>query len=505
MKRRDFLKMAAATACPVFLNDVLRGQTGAKLEDDAGTARRLWRYPNIVFIMADDMGYGDANCLNPDSKIPTPNIDRLAAEGMCFTDAHTPSAVCTPTRYGVLTGRYCWRSRLKKGVLDGYSRRLIEPDRMTVASMLKKQGYRTGCVGKWHLGLTDRQPVDYQRPLTGGPNEAGFDYWFGIPASLDMAPYCFIENGQPTRPVTSSVQGEPMLRFYRAGAASADFDVGEVMPRITEKACRFIDEHMADHADQPFFLYFPLTAPHTPWVPLEANRRRSRAGVYGDFVTLVDFTVGQVMNTIEKHGLRDDTLLIFTSDNGAHVVSIGHHDNGVSDVSQDNFGHRANYICRGQKSDVWDGGHRVPFIARWPGTIQAGSRSDAAICLVDLMATCAAITGCTLGADAAEDSYSFLPVLEGKVPSTPVREATVYHSIDGQFGIRKGKWKFIDCEGSGGWSKGGDGLPGQLYDMLSDPAEQRNLYASAEHQAVVTELKALLEKYRAQGYSRPLS
>ena len=461
--------------------------------------------PNIVFIMADDMGYGDVKYLNVESKIPTPNLDKVASEGMSFTDAHTPSSVCTPTRYSVLTGRYCWRSRLKKGVLGGYSSRLIEPGRMTVASMLKDKGYHTACIGKWHLGLTDTQPVDYSKPLRPGPNEAGFDYWFGISSSLDMAPYCFIENGMPLEPLTATVEGEPMPRFYRGGAASPGFKVDDVMPMITKKACGFIDSHVKDRSDSPFFLYFPLTAPHTPWVPLATNNKRSKAGVYGDFVTLVDWSVGEVIKTVEKNGLKDNTLIIFTSDNGSHISSIGKHNNGISDGTLYNFGHDANYIYRGQKSDAWDGGHRVPFIVRWPGVVEPGSKSDETICLVDLTATCAAITGCKLADDAAEDSYNILPVLMGQTLSGPLREATVHHSINGEFAIRQGRWKFLDCEGSGGWTGGSDGLPGQLYDMETDPEEETNLYSSPEHQAVIAKLKALLEKYKSQGYSRPLS
>ncbi len=506
MKRREFLQQIAFTAGSAFMAGALYSQTGTgvELKNNAIDLRPGKNRPNIVFILADDMGYGDIKYLNPESKIPTPNMDRLAAEGIYFTDAHTPSAVCTPTRYGVLTGRYCWRSRLKKGVLNGYSKRLIEPGRLTVASMLKESGYRTGCVGKWHLGLTDTQPADFNLPLTPGPNEVGFDYWFGIPASLDMPPYCFIENGAPTEPVTATVAGEPYPRFYRSGAASPGFDVDDVMPKITQKACHFIEDHQARHAGQPFFLYFPLTAPHTPWLPLEQNYQRSKAGVYGDFVTLVDWTVGQVMKTIEKNGIKDNTLIIVTSDNGSHIAHIGEHNNGVSDPDKYNFGHDANYIYRGQKSDVWDGGHHTPFIARWPDRIKSGTKSDETICLVDLTATCAALVGYQLPDNAAEDSYNILPALLGESLTNPIREATVHHSIEGKFAIRKGKWKFLDCAGSGGWSTGGDKLPGQLYDMEADPRETTNLFQSPEHQAIVTELKTLLEKYKSQGYSRPM-
>ena len=495
MNRRVFLrKCISATGAALTAIPVLKA-----VETRAGQQR-----PNVVFIMADDMGYGDLTCLNPDSRIPTPHMDRLAREGMIFTDAHSGSAVCTPTRYGVLTGRYCWRTRLTSGVLDGYSRALIEPGRMTVASLLKAQGYRTGCVGKWHLGLTNRQPADYSQPLRPGPNEVGFDYWFGIPASLDMTPYVYLENGLPTRPPTETVAASGYPAFWRGGPIADDFKHELVMPRITEKSVEFIDRCGRHHSDNPFFLYFPLTAPHTPWVPLERNGRQSKAGIYGDFVTLVDWTVGQVLQMLDDHGMAENTLVILTSDNGSHEAQIGKHNNGVS-VGSPNFGHEANHIYRGQKADIWDGGHRVPFLARWPAAVAAGSRCDEPICLTDLIATCAEIVGRDLPLDAGEDSVSFLAHLEGRRPLGSVREAIVHHSINGVFAIRKGKWKFIDGVGSGGWSGKGDGLPGQLYDMEVDPQERNNLYHDPGHQAVASELKRLLELYKKQGHSRPVT
>jgi len=495
MNRRMFLKNCfAATGAALTAGTALKAA-----ETHPGRQR-----PNVVFIMADDMGYGDPACLNPDSKIPTPHMDRLAQEGMIFTDAHSGSAVCTPTRYGVLTGRYCWRSRLKKGVLNGYSRALIEPGRTTVASLLKTNGYRTGCVGKWHLGLTDTQPADYSKPLRPGPNEVGFDYWFGIPASLDMTPYVYLENGLPTRPPTETVAGSPYPAFWRGGPIADDFKHEDVMPRITEQAVGFIDHCCQDHSDKPFFLYFPLTAPHTPWVPLERNHQQSQAGVYGDFVTLVDWTVGQILETLDAHGIADNTLVILTSDNGSHEAQIGKHNNGVS-VGSPNFGHEANYIYRGQKADVWDGGHRVPFLARWPEMVTPGGRCDMPICLTDLVATCAEIVDQTLPPETGEDSVSFLPYLKGGRPARPTREAIVHHSISGVFALRKGKWKFIDGVGSGGWSGKGDGLPGQLYDMQADPQERNNLYSDPGHQTIVYNLRALLTRYKEQGHSRPVT
>ncbi len=485
------------------------------------------RAPNIVFLMADDMGYGDLGCYNPDSKIPTPNMDRLAAEGMRFTDAHSGSAVCTPTRYGVLTGRYCWRSRLKKGVLSGYLKALIERGRMTVASLLQESGYKTGCVGKWHLGLdwvTKSEPegfgdemrdtsaafqgvsefskpegleLDFTQPVTLGPRDYGFDYSYIIPASLDMAPYVYVENN---RSVTDADQHEPGNNdgpvFWRPGEAMEGFDFYDVLPGLTRKAISFVEDHAADGPGQPFFLYFPLPAPHWPWVATEEFVGKSGAGKYGDFVVEVDAMVGRLMDALERLGMTENTLFILTSDNGAewdpsHIAEHGHYANHPD--------------LRGKKRDAWEGGHREPFVARWPAKIAAGSVSDQTVCLTDLMATAAEIVGEELPADAGEDSYSLLPILLDQADG-PVREATVHHSVDGTFAIRQGKWKMIDGQGPGSnqWEGAQEGdPPGQLYDLTLDIGEQRNLYA--EETEVVGRLKALLEKYKEKGFSRPMS
>ncbi len=503
MNRRDFLKSCALAAGGAVMSSSIVKAAGLALSNKTLKMRVGPALPNIVFIMADDMGYGDLSCLNPGSKIPTPNMDRVAAGGMTFTDAHSSASICTPSRYGVLTGRYCWRSsHANGGALNGTDKLFMDTNRMTVASLLKKHGYETACVGKWHLGLTNTAPVDFDNPpITPGPNEFGFDYWFGIPASLDFEPYLYIENGFPTAPLTGTTPGSGGAAFYRAGRIAPDFKHEEVLPKITEKSIEFIERHQKEQPDKPFFLYFPMTAPHTPWMPLDSNYQRSRAGVYGDFVTLVDWSVGQIMKTLERYNLAENTLVIVTSDNGAYEATIGNYNNGVS-TGTPNFGHEANYIYRGQKSDVWDGGHRIPFLARWPRVVSAGSTSDKTICLLDLMATCAAIVGEELPNNAGEDSFSYLPYLQGKTHTGPVREAVVHHSVNAMFAIRKGKWKFIDGTGSGGWSTGGDSLPGQIYDMSTDPEEQNNLYNS--RQDIVTELKTLLELYKSQGYSRPM-
>lgn len=448
------------------------------------------------------MGWGDLGCYNGESKIPTPNMDRLASEGVRFTDAHSPSAVCTPTRYGVLTGRYSWRTRLKSGVLWGYSPALIQTERLTVASLLKQHGYATACVGKWHLGLGSAGKTDYAQPLTPGPNDYGFDYFFGIPASLDMDPYVYVENDRVVEAPTETVDKSGMRRrggggFWRAGPIAPGFKHIDVLPKITEEAVGFIDRHANDSPDQPFFLYFPLSAPHTPWLPTEEFAGKSKAGPYGDFTAQVDWTVGQVMDALKRHKLADNTLLVVTSDNGAHWLP--------GDIEQ--YEHRANGPWRGQKADIHEGGHRVPFVARWPGKITAGSTCDETICHVDLLATCATIVGAELPRGAGEDSVSILPALLDEEYRLPLREATVHHSASGMFAIRQGDWKLIEGRGSGGFTppriiKPKQGEPrGQLYNLAKDPAERENLWQ--QRTEVVERLSALLERYRREGRSRP--
>ena len=463
------------------------------------------RKPNIIFIMADDMGYGDLSCYGA-SKISTPNIDALAADGIRFTDAHTPSAVCTPTRYGVLTGRYCWRTRLKSGVLNGYSPLLIDSERMTVASLLKRHGYATACIGKWHLGLGDNKRTDYDKPLTPGPNALGFDYFLGIPASLDMTPYCYIENDRPVVRPTETIEAGKANEdgWWRAGAIAPGFKHVEVLPKLTEKAVEYIDAHAKKTPDKPFFLYFPLTAPHCPIAPADFVKGKSQAGGYGDFVVQVDWTVGRVVEALDKNNLAENTLLIVTSDNGSPArTKVKREPYSMMKV----YGHYPNGRLRGIKADIWDGGHRVPFIARWPGNIPKGATSDELICLTDLIATCAAIVGNELPENAGEDSYNILPALLGKKLAEPIREAVVHHSMNGTFSIRQGEWKLILGLGSGGFTKPSTikpkpgGPEGQLYNLADDPAEANNLWA--DRQDVVNRLTKLLEKYKTEGRSRP--
>jgi len=500
MNRRSFLKAAGVSMASALIPGCADGlQAGKNISRS--------KKSNIVFIMADDMGYGDLGCYNSNSKIPTPNMDRMAAEGMRFTDAHAPSAVCTPTRYGVLTGRYCWRSRLKRGVLNGYSPSLINPRRMTVASMLKQYGYATACIGKWHLGLGSDKKTNYDKPLFPGPNALGFDYFFGIPASLDMTPYCYVENDRPVEKPTLTIEAGKASEdgWWRAGAIAPGFKHVEVLPKLTEKAVKYIDDHTKTSPGKPFFMYFPLPAPHCPIAPADFVKGKSEAGGYGDFVVQVDWTIGQVVKALERNGLTDNTLIIITSDNGSPGrTKIKRDPYSIMEI----YGHYPNGDLRGIKADIWDGGHREPFIARWPGRIPAGTTNDELICLTDLMATCAAIVGAKLPKSAGEDSFNILPALLGKKLDKPIREDIVHHSLSGMFSIRQGKWKLILGLGSGGFTKPQKIEPkagepqGQLFNLEDDMAESNNLWS--KHPQIVERLTKLLEKYKEQGYTRPL-
>jgi len=454
--------------------------------------------PNIVYILADDLGYGDVQCLNPkQGKIATPQMDRLAKEGMVFTDAHTSSSVCTPTRYGVLTGRYNWRSRLQSGVLFGFDQPLISPDRLTVPGLLKQQDYTTAIIGKWHLGLGLRTPegkatrgksaaingVDWNARISGGPVDLGFDHWYGIAASLDMPPYIYIENDRFIGECTTT------KAFHRKGPAHADFEAVVVLSEIGRKSAEYIQQQKSD---QPFFLYVPLTSPHAPIIPSDEWKGKSDLGIYGDFVMHTDAVVGQIVDAVDAAGLAENTVIMVTSDNGCSKVA---------DIpALQKQGHFPNAHFRGSKSDVWDGGHRVPFIVRWPAAVKAGSSSDTLICLTDLMATCAEVAGAKLPATAGEDSVSFLPALKGEAMRS-TRKGVIHHSISGKFAYREGKWKLLLTKGSGGWTKNTtpDEFPAQLYDMEADPGEKTNLYGA--HPEVVERLLAQLKSDVKRGRS----
>lgn len=455
--------------------------------------------PNIVFVICDDLGSGDLGCYNSRSAIPTPHANYLASQCMRWTDMHSSDAVCTPSRYSVLTGRYCWRTILKRDTTWGYSPALIEPGRMTVASMLRSDGYYTAGVGKWHLGLGSEPKTDYSKPFHPCPVDHGFDYYFGIPASADMPPYLYFENDHALEQPTSSTPGSKERRgvFWREGPMAPHFDWAQLLPNMTNKAVDIIKERAAKPS-QPFFLYFALPSPHTPWMPLPEYKGKSKAGDYGDYVVEVDDMLGKVMAAVREGGMEDNTLFIFTSDHGA--------DWEIPDMAQ--YEHRANAYWRGQKADIWDGGHRIPFIARWPGHIPAGSVANQLGCTADFMATTAAIIGATLPSDAAEDSLNQLPVLLGQ-SKTLVRHSLVAHSWDGMFGMQDGDWKLVLGLGSGGWYSKPEhldpmpgGPKGQLYNLATDPYELDNVYQ--ENPEVVARLTKLLETVQHQGYSRPM-
>lgn len=418
--------------------------------------------PNIIYILADDMGYGDISALNNNSKIHTPNIDALVQSGISYDDYHTSSAVCTPTRYSIMTGRYDFRSRLKKGVLVGHSPSLIEKDTKTVADYLHQKGYNTGFVGKWHLGLDwkkidSTQPlftgdewnidnttnVDYQSYVKGGPNDKGFQYAYYIPASLDIAPYVYLRNGVATAKVSKVVerwQGAERGQWVRKGDVADDFDHFTTLEHLTDKAKDYIDS-VRSHA-APFFLFFSLTAPHTPWTPAREYTGKSGAGAYGDFVMAVDNAVGEIVSKLTQTGLLQNTLIVFTSDNGAHWIP--------EDIAK--FHHHSNLVYRGMKSDLWEGGHRVPFIISWPNGIKTSRRNADLLCSTDFYATVVQLTGGVLEEDQAEDSFSFYPTFSGK-KNRQKRWSTLHHAIDGDFALRQGDYVYMDVNGSGGWSK----------------------------------------------------
>ncbi len=478
------------------------------------------RTPNIVIILADDLGYGDPGCYNGQSKIPTPHIDRLASEGLRFTDAHTPSSVCTPTRYGLLTGRYCWRTKLKRSVLWPWDPPLIAADRLTLPTMLKQHGYHTACVGKWHLGwdwplkngryISDEftghtiprdnrqsfaRRIDFQKPTRGGPTERGFDLYFGDDVP-NFPPYCFIADN---RTVGIPSVEKPKGMFGHPGPALPGWDLSLVMPTLTQRAVQYIEQR-GKKPGEPFFLYMPLTAPHTPIAPSPHFIGKSKAGWYGDFVHEVDWTVGQVLSSLKRTGLADNTLVIFTSDNGSPQRN-GVNMNGPTG-SVKKYGHDPSRPWRGMKSDIWEAGHRVPFIARWPKHVPAGETSNEPIVLTDLMRTIGRLVGHKLPNTAAEDSFDVLPALLGKESATPIRDHLIHHSGGGLFAIRQGNWKLILGKGSGGFTRykpPKDAPDGQLYNLADDPGEKQNLYL--KQPKIVKRLSALLERYKKQGHT----
>jgi arylsulfatase A-like enzyme len=468
--------------------------------------------PNIVYILADDLGYGDPGCYNPESKIPTPNMDRLAREGMRFTDAHSPSSVCTPTRYAILTGRYAWRTRLQRNVIGPFSGPLIAEKQLTVPGLLRGQGYATACIGKWHLGWGWPRPGDdgkrdFSRPIPDGPTARGFDLYFGTDVP-NYPPYCFLEND---RTVGIPSESAPVGRdaFNIAGPMVPGWKLVEVLPGLEKRAVEYIEQ--AAKGGKPFFLYLPLTSPHYPVVPAAAFKGTSKAGAYGDFVAQTDHVVGRVLDALKRSGVVENTLVILTSDNGPEVT--GEVNPGAYDRLEE-FGHASMGKLRGAKRDAWEGGHRVPFIARWPGKIQPGSTCDEPICHVDLMATLAALLDTRLPDDGGVDSINILPALLGEKRKAPLREAMVHHSGQGKFAIRRGDWVLILAptgddnrkHGEPMWFQKARGYEphieaGELYNLVTDPTQKHNLYATEP--AKVIELTTLMERYVSDGRSTP--
>jgi len=471
--------------------------------------------PNIIYILADDMGPGDVMAYNKDAKFPTPHIDQIANEGVKFTDAHTSSSVCTPTRYGIITGRYSWRTKLKNGVTHGLTNHLIDTERTTVASYLKTKGYATAVIGKWHLGMdwtyTDAGKVDkigtnlnLNIPIKNGPITLGFDYYYGISASLNMDPHAYIENTKMLGDKLTLVNDEKEVKKIlgsggKAGWLDLDFKRDEVMQSFTNKAIDWMKQVKEKSPDQPFFLYFPLNAPHSPIVPSDKFKGKSNLSSHGDFCMDVDDTVGQIVAAVEEMGLTENTLIVFTADNGVSPQA------DLKSMEED--GHFSSYIYRGLKGTLYEGGHRVPFVVKWPKKINKAFETDYLSCTTDLMATVVDLLDDKLPDNVGEDSMSFLPVLLGEKKKDSYRGAIVHHSDKGVFSIRNDQWKLIFDKGAG--SRRSDPKdkpvinPGdiQLFDMKNDKRELVNV--ASNHPEVVKQLTIKMKSILKNGRSTP--
>ncbi len=449
--------------------------------------------PNVVIILVDDMGYGDPGCFNAESRIPTPHINRLADEGMCFRDAHAPGPLCHVSRYGLMTGEFPFRTNVGR-----WSRQpVIEPGQVTVPSLLRDYGYQTAMVGKWHLGFREE---GYDKALAGGPADRGFHSFFGIRASTDIPPYFYIRGNRAVTPPTDTIaannsEGWTRIQgaFWREGGIAPDLQLKDVLPRFTEEAVEVIHSHHSEQGDQPMMLYLAYPAPHTPWLPSPAFEGKSGAGMFGDFLMMVDDEIGKVLKALEETGMSDDSLVIFTSDNGPVWY----------DEDVERLGHDSSGGLRGMKADAWEAGHRMPFIVRWPGVVKPGSESHRTICFTDVLATCAEMVEAELPEGAGSDSVSFLPTLKGDRQAP--REPIVMQSA--HFMIRDGDWKFIDGLGSGGFSQPKKERPvrggptGQLYNLSRDRAETKNLFL--ENPEIVSRLKEKMKDIIGTGKKRP--
>lgn len=487
--------------------------------------------PNILVILADDLGYGDVQIYNPErGKISTPHIDRLAAQGMRFTDGHSSSGVCTPSRYTLLTGRYHWRSRLQSGIVGEFGEPLIAPDRMTIGTLAQQQGYRTACIGKWHLGwdwpvteaqrplLSEPQPPAgasyaekkvaaasavaterhvaawrdiFSRPIAGGPITRGFDYYFGTDVP-NWPPFCFIENDRTLGIPSEFLPGHLLVKNQASdqGPALEGWKLEPILPALGDRTVMFIRESVQQR--KPFLVYMSLTTPHTPLAVNAEWRGKSGLGDYADLVMETDAVVGRVLDALEKSGAADNTLVIFTADNGcAPYIDV---------KGLEAMGHFPSGPLRGYKADAWEGGHRVPFIVRWPGVVKPDSFSRQLVHQADFLRTFADVVGATLPDNAGEDSVSLMPLLRGG--TKPVRATAVSNSFHGTPALRDGPWKYIPAPVSGGRGTGGDkSQPVQLYNLDDDLGETKNLAAAMPEK--VAEMKALLEKVIADGRSTP--
>lgn len=487
----------------------------------SGLAFSAPQTPNVVVILADDLGYGDVGCYNPErGEIPTPHLDAFAKEGIRFTDAHSSSGVCSPTRYSLLTGRYHWRTRLQRGIVGVWGAPLIAPERMTIGTLAKKHGYHTACIGKWHLGwdwpiaadekkqfqglggqaggggkvktdATSEQAAVWKKvfsqPIPGGPTARGFDEYFGTDVP-NWPPYCFIENDRTVGVPSTLLPAENFVKNQASlqGPALPDWKLDAILPTLADRATAYIAAQAK--AEQRFLLYLPLTSPHTPLAVAEEWRGKSELKhQYADFVMQTDAAIGRVLDAIKAAGIADDTLVIITSDNGCAPYI------GAKDLEAK--GHYPSGPLRGYKADAWEGGHRIPFMVRWPGVVKPGTTCGQTICSVDILATLADVFAEKLPADAGEDSVSLLPLLRGK--DEPVHEAVVHQSSQGVFAIRSGKWKLIVGPGSGAPKA----VPSQLYDLNADLGETKDV--AAEHPDEVTRLTTLLEKLVSDGRSTP--
>ena len=496
------------------------------------------KHPNILLILADDLGYADVQCYNPESKIPTPHIDKLAADGMRFTDAHSPSTVCSPSRYSLLTGRMHFRTGVTKETRQlfvGVSGPcLITKDCLTLPRMLREKGYSTACIGKWHIGLTflDKmgkrisaggksgraqikavKQIDYSRAIPDSPIHRGFDTFFGTaccPTTDHL--YAYIDGDRIPVPATKQLNKSKMIPKHtyaadcRYGMVAPNFNHEEVDLVFLKKSTEFLEQHVKTSPDKPFFLFHSMQAVHLPSLPAEQFKGKTKYGPHGDFIFEMDWIVGELLKTLDRLGVADNTLVLFASDNGPEVYTTL---NMIKDCK-----HNGAKPWRGMKRDQWEGGHRTPFIVRWPGKVKPGSVSDQLTSLTDVMTTCAEIVGAELPNNAAEDGYNMLPVLLGTQGDKPVRRYLIQETLWLDMSIRDGKWKYLDHKGSGGNDYGRQArlkpyviedtdpeAPGQLYDLTNDPGETTNLYS--KHPERVKQMKAKLEQFKTSGRSAP--